>query len=163
MRKSLVAVPDRCTGCRRCEMWCSLKRKGVINIERAAIHVLRREPGIDTPLVCLQCGICLASCPRDLITRNKKTGAIEINTEECKFCGNCVTACPYGMITFDQADKHAVKCDLCGGDPECVKHCRDRAVLYADVNVVARYRRELIAKGHQRTGKRYVAGAMRLG
>lgn len=163
MLKTLVAIPDRCTGCHRCEMWCSMKRKGVINIERAAIHVLRREPSIDTPLVCLQCGICLDSCPKDLIKRNKKTGAIEINTQECKFCGFCVTACPYGMITVDGIDKHAVKCDLCGGDPECVKHCREKAILYVDINKVALHRREATAKMHKREGRRYVTSQAKLG
>lgn len=163
MLKSLIAVPDNCTGCHRCEMWCSMKRKGVINIERSVIHVLRREPSIDTPLVCLQCGICLESCPRDLITRNKKTKAIEIDEEGCKFCGTCMAACPYGMITFDKIDKHAAKCDLCGGDPECVKHCRDKAILYADINKVALNRREAAAKTQRREGRRYVAGEAKLG
>lgn len=163
MLKSLIAIPDNCTGCHRCEMWCSMKRKGVINIERSVIHVLRREPSIDTALVCLQCGICLDSCPRDLITRNKKTKAIEIDEEGCKFCGICMAACPYGMITFDKIDKHAAKCDLCGGDPECVKHCRDKAILYADIDKVALHRREAAAKTQKREGRRYVAGAAKLG
>jgi Fe-S-cluster-containing hydrogenase component 2 len=140
-----------------------MKRKGIINIERAAIHVLRREPSIDTPLVCLQCGICLDSCPRDLIQRNKKTGAIEINEEACKFCGTCLASCPYGMITFDEIDKHAVKCDLCGGNPECVKHCREKAILYTDINKVALHRREAAAKTHRREGRRYVASGAKLG
>ena len=163
MLKSLIAIPDNCTGCHRCEMWCSMKRKGVINIERSVIHVLRREPSVDTPLVCLQCGICSDSCPRNLITRNKKTKAIEIDEEGCKFCGTCMAACPYGMITFDNIDKHAAKCDLCGGDPECVKHCRDKAILYADINKVALYRREAAAKTHMREGRRYVASEAKLG
>ncbi len=37
MLKTLVALPERCTGCHRCEMRCSMKHKGVINVERAAI------------------------------------------------------------------------------------------------------------------------------
>lgn len=163
MVKSLIAIPDRCTGCHRCEMWCSLKRKGVINIERAAIHVLRREPSIDTPLVCLQCGICLDSCPRDLIKRNEKTGAIVIDTEGCKLCSHCIASCPYGMITIDWIDKHAVKCDLCGGDPECVKHCREKAIMHINAEKVARNRREAAARSDRREGKRFVLNEARLG
>jgi len=140
-----------------------MKRKNGINIERAAIHVVRREPSIDTPLVCLHCGICLGSCPRDLIKRNDKTGAIELDTAGCKFCGQCITSCPYGMITIDKADKHAVKCDLCGGDPECVKHCREKAILYVDIDRVALHRREAAAKADRREGKRYVLPEARLG
>lgn len=163
MLKTLVAIPDRCTGCHRCEMWCAIKRTGVINSDRAAIHVLRREPSIDSPLVCLQCGVCIGSCPRDLIKRNTKTGAVEIDTKNCKLCGHCVMSCPYGMITIDKKDKHAVKCDLCGGDPECVKHCREKAILYVDVDKAAGYRREEVARGHRTEGSRYVFGEAKLG
>ena len=163
MLKSLVAIPDRCTGCRRCEMWCSLKRKGVINIDRAVIHVLRREPSIDTPLVCLQCGICLDACPHGLIKRNKKTGAVEIDLEHCKLCGHCMMSCPYGMITLDRTSKHASKCDLCGGDPECVKHCREKAILYEPADKAASRRRDAVAKLHRREGKRSVLSGGRLG
>ena len=149
MLKTLVAIPENCTGCHRCEMWCSLKQKGVINIERAAIHVLRREPSIDDPAVCLQCGICIGSCPKDLIKRNRKTGAVEIDTGKCIHCSQCVLSCPYGMITMDPIDRHAVKCNLCNGQPECINHCREKAILYVDVNKAALYRREAVARGNR--------------
>ena len=146
MLKTLVSVPDRCTGCHRCEMWCSLKRKGVINLERAAIHVFRREPSLDEPMVCRQCGICIGACPQNLIQRNQKTGAVEIDTQDCTSCGHCVLSCPYGMMTLDPVDGHAVKCNLCGGQPECVKHCREEAILYVAADKAAVHRREAIAR-----------------
>lgn len=153
MLKSLVAIPERCTGCHRCEMWCSMKHKGLINIDRAAIHVLRREPSVDHPAVCYQCGVCIGSCPQDLIRRNGKTGAVEIDTEKCTLCGHCVLSCPYGMITIDPVDRHAVKCNLCGGEPECVKHCREKAILYVEANRVALHRREASARRGGQAGK----------
>jgi anaerobic carbon-monoxide dehydrogenase iron sulfur subunit len=153
MLKALVTIAERCTGCHRCEMWCSMKHKGVINIERAAIHVLRREPSIDDPAVCLQCGVCTGSCPQELIKRNRKTGAVEIDTKKCTLCGHCVLSCPYGMITIDPIDRHAVKCDLCGGEPECVKHCREEAILWVDAPQAALHRREAIARGNRTAGK----------
>ncbi len=146
MLKTLVSVPDRCTGCHRCEMWCSLKHKGVINLERAAIHVLRREPSLDEPMVCRQCGICIGACPQNLIQRNRKTGAVEIDTKDCTSCGHCVLSCPYGMMTLDPVDGHAVKCNLCGGQPECVRHCREEAILYVAADKAALHRREAIAR-----------------
>ena len=162
MLKTLIPFPDRCTGCHRCEMWCSMKRKGVINTDRAAIHVLRREPAIDSPQVCLQCGTCIDSCPHGLIQRNKKTGAVEIAREGCKLCGLCVLSCPYGMITLDRKNKGADKCDLCGGDPECVKHCREKAILYGDIETAANRRREAAARAHRREGKRAMSAAGKL-
>ena len=163
MIKTLVSLPDKCTGCHRCEMWCSMKRKGVLNVERAAIHILRREPAIDSPQICLQCGICIEACPLGLIKRDKKTGAVMIDTEKCILCGRCMMACPYGMITIDPIDRHAVKCDLCGGDPECVKHCREGAILFVEADQAGRYRREARAKGDKREGRRYLLNDNKLG
>jgi Fe-S-cluster-containing hydrogenase component 2 len=67
------------------------------------------------------------------------------------------------MITIDHIDGHAVKCDLCGGDPECVKHCREKAILFVDVDQAALYRREAAAQGHQKAGRRYVLSEAKLG
>jgi Fe-S-cluster-containing dehydrogenase component len=67
------------------------------------------------------------------------------------------------MITLDRTSKHASKCDLCGGDPECVKHCREKAILYEPVDKVASYRRDAVAKLHRREGKRSVLSGGRLG
>ena len=163
MHETLVAIPDKCTGCHRCEMWCSMKRKGVINIERAAIHVLRREPSIDTPLVCLQCGVCIRACPHGLIKRNRETGAVEIDTDKCDLCGTCMLSCPYGMISLDPIDQHAVKCDLCGGEPECVKHCPEGALLFVAGDQAGRHRREAAARSHRREGRRYLLDTAKLG
>jgi Fe-S-cluster-containing dehydrogenase component len=33
---------------------------------------------------------------------------------------------------FDRQEKLADKCDLCGGDPECVKHCFYGALEFKD-------------------------------
>jgi Fe-S-cluster-containing hydrogenase component 2 len=32
---------------------------------------------------------------------------------------------------FDPERSLALKCDLCGGDPECVKNCPQRAIVFA--------------------------------
>ncbi len=55
--------------------------------------------------------------------RNGKTGAIEVNADECIGCRMCRRASPFGAMGFDTNEKLADKCDLCGGEPECVKHC----------------------------------------
>lgn len=146
MPKTLTALHEKCTGCHRCEMWCSLSKENVINPGKARVHVLRREPSLDVALVCLQCGICMNACQSNAIQRNKKSGAVVISMDDCIGCGKCVMACPNGMITIDSVKRKALKCDLCGGDPECVKHCRGHALIFEDVNKVARQRRELYGK-----------------
>jgi len=36
----------------------------------------------------------------------------------------CVTACPFGAMSFDSIGKKVIKCDLCDGDPQCVRFVR---------------------------------------
>lgn len=39
-------------------------------------------------------------------------------------------ACKYDAIKL--TDQKAIICDLCSGDPECVKHCPTTALDYAE-------------------------------
>ena len=38
-------------------------------------------------------------------------------------CRACVAACPFGAIRYWPEDNKILKCDLCGGDPACVRYC----------------------------------------
>ena len=40
-------------------------------------------------------------------------------------------ACPFHVIWFDEGGK-AWKCDLCGGEPACVRYCILEAIEYRD-------------------------------
>lgn len=151
--KSLVVVPNRCVGCMRCELYCSFKFYQTHNPARARIHVIRSEPYIDTPIVCWHCGLCIDSCPQDAISRNKKTGAVEIDAEKCTKCGICISTCPIGMIKTDPVTKVAIKCDLCGGDPECVKRCPEKALLFIDADKAAYYKQRAFAKLYENSAQ----------
>ena len=42
--------------------------------------------------------------------------------EKCVLCQACVAACPIaGSLRVFEGE--LLKCDLCGGDPQCVKYC----------------------------------------
>jgi len=41
---------------------------------------------------------------------------------------NCVTACTFGGIEIDPMTRKAIKCDLCLGDPACIKACEYGAI-----------------------------------
>ncbi len=56
------------------------------------------------------------------ISKDPETGVVLIDKELCTGCKECVEACPDGMIQMDAQNK-ADKCDLCGGDPLCVRYC----------------------------------------
>jgi len=146
MFKSLIVDPKKCTGCHRCELWCSFKNYNVINPFLSRIKIIsKRDTPLDLPIVCSQCGICISACPVKAIKRDKKTGAVIIDKKKCIGCGQCVAVCPYGMISIDLNNKTAIKCDLCGGKPECVEHCNTGAIRYVTVDKIADSRRELYA------------------
>jgi len=49
---------------------------------------------------CRSCDLCRYLCPDLCITRNEKTGHIEIDYDYCKGCGICAFICPKGAITM---------------------------------------------------------------
>jgi Fe-S-cluster-containing hydrogenase component 2 len=40
-------------------------------------------------------------------------------------------------MSFDTLAKKVIKCDLCDGDPLCVKFCETGAIQYVDASVVS--------------------------
>ena len=147
MLKALYADPDKCTGCRRCELACAFSKNQAFNPRRAAIQVVAFEPGgIRIPIFCMQCGLCIVACPAKALKRSK-AGAIVVDVNKCNGCGLCVASCPYGVIFVDSKTNKAVKCDLCQGDPVCVRYCPQDALRYEDVKAVSRWRQREKARG----------------
>ncbi len=115
---------ETCSGCKLCELICSLKHEGVSNPSRARIHVVKKEPLLYEPVVCMQCEVpvCAEICPNEAIQLNTE-GVISVVEEKCNGCGLCVMVCPSGAVSIDPIKKRALICDLCRGDPQCVKYC----------------------------------------
>jgi len=128
MSRSIVINADLCTGCRSCELACSASKEGEFIPERSRIHILSNTlEGWSRPTVCLQCEdpMCMAVCPVGAISKTKTPQGdhlIKIDREKCIGCHRCMVACPIGAIDFFPNLK-SIKCDLCGGDPQCVKFC----------------------------------------
>ena len=80
-----------------------------------------------------------------------KNGAILINAEKCTECGFCVPSCPIGMIRIDPVTHVAIKCDLCGGDPECANRCPEKALQFIDAEKATYYRQRAFAKLFENT------------
>jgi carbon-monoxide dehydrogenase iron sulfur subunit len=139
--------PGKCTACRLCEFYCSLHHFGEVNPSKSRIRVqIISKQFYYHPVVCRQCGNapCVESCPKDAISLNESTGALEIVEENCIGCKMCVKACPFGAMGFVKESKLANKCDLCGGDPQCVAHCYYGALQLTDGRKVS----EAMALGH---------------
>jgi carbon-monoxide dehydrogenase iron sulfur subunit len=141
VKKQILYVPrseleGHCTGCRLCELMCSLEHVNVFNPDRARIRVVSFDGGLDLPATCIQCGLCLGKCPLDLIKLNEETGAIVIDEARCTSCGVCLEWCPIGVLTRDPITSKALKCDLCDGSPECVKYCPSKVLHIVETSDV---------------------------
>ena len=127
--KDLPWIPRdylRCSGCRRCMIACSLHHEGKVWPAASRIRVFMLVPGVEIPHLCAQCDDypCVKSCPVDALAVSDKTSAVLVDKEKCISCGKCVDACP-GQVPFMHPEsKKALICDLCDGDPECVKTCQ---------------------------------------
>ena len=132
LEKQLFIKPEKCLGCRTCELVCSFEHNQAFNPRFANVSVIAyEEAAISIPVMCMQCekACCLAVCPVGAITRDEK-GVVCINHEKCIGCKMCMNACPLGNIGFNTESRQVHKCDLCGGDPKCVKFCPTGAITY---------------------------------
>ncbi len=140
MNKVLMINHEKCTGCRLCELVCSVKHDGVSNPTRSRIKVMKWETeGLYIPMSCQQCqdAPCLNACPMSAISRNEELARVEVDYDICIGCRTCVSVCPFGAMSFNGIDRKVIKCDLCDGDPQCARFCDIKAVEYVDATDVA--------------------------
>ncbi len=133
--KRIVVRADICTGCRACQVACVASHEGRFGTAAARLRVVKMEAvGLDEPHVCRQCrrAACMEACPVEALSREEATGAVLVNPDLCTGCGACVAACPFGMAALHPRTGKALICDLCGGDPACVKRCANLAIVYTD-------------------------------
>ena len=136
-RKSLLINAAKCTGCGICEMVCAIGKEGVVNPSRSRIHVVRWEgQAIAVPVVCQQCEAapCLVVCPMSARRRDEGLGRVTIDYGTCIGCKMCLEACPSGGVSFDPITAKVISCDLCDGDPRCVKFCETKAIEYVEAS-----------------------------
>jgi anaerobic carbon-monoxide dehydrogenase iron sulfur subunit len=131
---------EKCVGCKTCEEVCSLKNTGRVQPARSRIKVIKYEKRGEyhnyLPMVCQQCTtpLCMEACPTNAISRSEETGAMVVDEKACVGCRVCNMACPIGGISIDPVSNVAFKCELCDGDPECVKYCDAEAITYVPLD-----------------------------
>ncbi len=92
--------------------------------EASRVRVFMPYPGVEVPHLCVQCDDypCVESCPVDALSVDE-TSAVLVDKEKCTSCGRCIEACPGTVPFLHPRSNKATICDLCGGEPECVKVC----------------------------------------
>jgi Fe-S-cluster-containing hydrogenase component 2 len=140
MPKQLKIYPEKCIGCKSCELVCSFINDGEFNLNKARITTINFIEGkyslpYNFVSTCKQCADapCLHSCPVEAIYRmNDEKKAIVIDVDKCIGCGLCVKACPFGAMLFNE-EKKAFKCELCGErDPACATVCPTEAITFTE-------------------------------
>ena len=59
MDKVLIVYGDKCTGCKLCELICSLYHVGECNPKNSRIRVLQNsELDVNIPVISLECDLC---------------------------------------------------------------------------------------------------------
>jgi carbon-monoxide dehydrogenase iron sulfur subunit len=143
MIKKLAVIPELCSGCRICELVCAIRHFKVNNPKKSAVRVLVTypQPVVRMPVVCSQCKtpVCADACPVGALKR--QDGVVQLDKEECISCLKCVEACPFGAIYAHSEVDYPIKCDMCGGDPQCVKKCPKGALKLIPEQVLGETKR----------------------
>lgn len=130
-QKVLLFKPERCTGCRYCEVGCAFYHHEVIDTNKSNIRiVLKKEEFEFEAINCQQCRepLCKNSCPEDAIMKKSDAGWIKVDQMKCTGCGACIIACPLSCPWLEEDHQIAQICDFCDGDPVCVDYCSPGAL-----------------------------------
>lgn len=135
-RKFLLITPDLCTGCRMCEMACSIHHTHTARQTQLRIRVAYESDASFSPVPCIHCeeAYCMDACPVNALVRDGDTAVIKVVDEDCIACMLCIDACPYGGITYSEEKGVVIKCDLCGGDPACAAYCAPGAIRFRAID-----------------------------
>jgi anaerobic carbon-monoxide dehydrogenase iron sulfur subunit len=133
--KLMHVTPSKCTACRNCEMACAFSHMHQGRPTTARIRAFaddEQREGHNAVVVCMQCedAGCVKACPAHALWRKPETGAIYHVPDRCIRCQSCVAGCSFGNMRWEAAMEFPTKCDLCDGDPVCVKFCPTAAIEY---------------------------------
>lgn len=134
MRKFILVDYEKCHGCNSCTLACSFAKTREFNPTRSNLSIVSYPElgNLTIPVICQNClePPCMEVCPAQAISQEEETGAVLIDENLCVGCKMCIMACPIGGPWVDVKTLKVMKCDLCEGDPQCVKNCGFEALQF---------------------------------
>jgi len=131
----LVFSPDKCNGCGECEKVCIAAKKSSVAIGKSRIAI-RKDGDKYKATVCVHCEVCPPAevCPSALLEFHDDGNYWTLDEHRCFACMACIPRCPYDAVFFEGkfGIETAYMCDLCGGDPKCIKACPEGALTLSD-------------------------------
>lgn len=142
-RRIVYSDPEKCTGCKICELVCSGVKEGVFNPLLSRIRTVRLGTIVNTSLACRYCDapVCVRACPWKALTQEEDTGLIIVDEEKCTGCGWCIEVCEFGAIALPGDRKHVIICELCEGEPKCIEFCPQEALTLSTAEETAQMQR----------------------
>ena len=155
--KIIYIDPEKCLGCKSCELACAVAHSQSKNLLEAIgeeprpahrISVIASEDVV-LPLQCRHCeeAPCVEVCPSGALTR-EKNGIVFLDEKLCIGCQFCVIVCPFGVIETNKEGKAVIKCDLCrerleeGEEPACVAACPTGSLKFVEAEEASKTKRE---------------------
>jgi len=124
---------EKCIYCEMCSGVCTLNKLEQIKPSAACIRITRdtsRSFGEAQCAVCDMCHerACIDACPADALVWDEEAGVVRFDADNCTMCESCVDAC--ANVGIDRESERIMICDLCDGDPLCVKWCPEGALSW---------------------------------
>lgn len=130
---------SRCIGCLMCVTSCRISHDTDDSRNRVVIDSKTKT----APIFCRHCDLpeCAITCMTGAMHKNKVTGYVEYDRNQCAHCFMCIMACPYGVLKSDRINHvEIMKCDMCihrsddgKGNPMCVEKCPMHAITLEEV------------------------------
>ncbi len=154
--KQIYVKPERCMGCRSCEIACAVQHSKDKNIFSAVLQsplpkkrlFVESYGHLRMPVLCRHCeeAPCLNACVSGCLYRDDK-GFVRRHKDRCVGCWTCIMMCPFGVMTRDTDSHIALKCDRCHKleVPACVTSCPTKTLVLVETDdIPSQKRRELM-------------------
>jgi carbon-monoxide dehydrogenase iron sulfur subunit len=148
--KEIFVKPDRCTGCKSCQIACAVEHSASKTLFAAMMEKPTPKSRLwvesvaatgKVPIVCRHCedAPCMHACISGAIRRTAEN-VVLTDVDKCIGCWTCVMVCPYGVIGRHLETHSAYRCDRCPDreSPACVSACPTRALVYTTVEAFAK-------------------------